>query len=538
MSKTYLDWCHEGLALQQSGDFELACACYERARQLAPPSLELEHNLGAVYRQLGDLGAAKAALERALLIRPDTLATLDELAQCYQAQGDVPGALGCYERILTIAPRHVPAFVGMGYFFLDAGWETDAVSAFESALSFDSDNVSALNGFATCLRRMGRYQEAVVVLMRAVSMVPNDLGLKHNLAMLYGVMCDSCSEIALYREILSTTPQDGDTHFGLACALLMSGNLPEGWVEYEYRFFRTGNDALKPRESKLPQWKGGAVVYDESGLIIYAEQGFGDAIQFARYLPLVLQHFKKVMVQVKPALLELFESNFGHEVCVVTQIENELGYTHHIPMMSLALAHHTSLSQLPLTKEASGRYLVADNAQCLIWQERVRSVCTLSALKVGLVWATGKRAINKASFDVPIHALEKLFKLSGVSWFSLNKEPLNDDDYAWLLSQGVLDYTNELSNFADTAALIENLDLVISVDTAVAHLAGALGKPIWLLNRFESEWRWMRDRSDSPWYPSMRIFRQPSALQWQAVVDAVFDALSGVSGLRKQSGDA
>jgi hypothetical protein len=334
--------------------------------------------------------------------------------------------------------------------------------------------------------------------------------------------CDE--EEAEYRKILARDPADADAHFGLACVLLLTGSFPEGWREYEWRFASRIGEAVRRPASGLPRWTGEAVARESSGLIIYAEQGFGDGIQFSRFAPLAAERFGRVRLRARKPLLRLFERSFGALAEVVAEDRNERdesGFTHHCPLLSLPLALGATLETIP----AKVPYLRPDADKCRRWRERMVDEAGEKRLRIGVVCATGKRGMHKRSFDLSPSLLEPVLSGIDACWVSLDKEPLDPAQAEALQSAGVIDWSGELDDFDDTAALIESLDLVISVDTATAHLAGALAKPVWLLNRAESEWRWLLGRDDSPWYPTMRIFRQRQSRQWEPVLRDVAEAL-------------
>jgi tetratricopeptide (TPR) repeat protein len=491
--------------------------------EIAPPSPELARNLGVVYWRLGDSKKARTCLERALALRPDALDTLDALARVCQENGDLDAALACYEKALRIDPRHHRAFAGMGQAFADAGWEEDAIRAFETALTIEPDQLEASNGLGILHKRQGRLDLALARFDHALALIPDDAGLQRNRAMVLGLQGRFGEEESAYRKILARDPGDGEAHFGLACVLLLTGRLPEGWREYEWRFAsRRDGESVRRPVSRLPRWSGETLARESSGLIIYAEQGFGDAIQFSRFAPLAAGRFGRVRLHTRQPLLRLFERSFGAlaEVVAGTPDEqpDEHGYTHHCPLLSLPLAFGTTLETIP----AALPYLRPDAEKCRRWREVLAGE---SRLKVGVAWATGKRGPHRKSFELCPSLLAPLFSGVDACWVSLNKEPLDPAQAAVLRQAGVIDRAGELKDFDDTAALVMALDLVISVDTATAHLAGALGKPVWLLNRAESEWRWLLDRADSPWYPSMRIFRQRHIRQWEPVLADVAIAL-------------
>ncbi|MDR2111889.1 MAG: tetratricopeptide repeat protein [Candidatus Accumulibacter sp.] len=515
----YQALCRLGFDRQQAGLLDEARRCYEAAQKSAPPSPELAHNLGMVYWRLGDPRKARDCLERALALRPDALPTLDALARIRQEGADLDGAISCYERALSIDPHHHRAFAGMGQAFAEAGWEEDAIRAFETALAIEPDQLEASNGLGILYLRQGRFDLAKARFDHVLARCPDDTGVRRNQAMLLGAQGRFGEEEAVYREILARDPHDAEAHFGLASVLLLTGRLPEGWREYEWRFApRPSGEAVRSPPDGLPRWSGEAVARQSSGLVIYAEQGFGDAIQFCRFAPLAAERFGRVCLHTRRPLLGLFERSFGALCEVVAELPDERGYTHHCPLMSLPLALGTTMETIP----AAVPYLRPDAEKCRRWREALAGE---SRLKTGVVWTTGKHRQHRKSFELCPSLLAPLLTGVDVCWVSLNKEAPEPARAAVPRQAGVIDWAGELNDFDDTAALVMALDLVISVDTAVAHLAGALGKPVWLLNRAGSEWRWLLERSDSPWYPSMRIFRQRRRREWEPVLRDVAEAL-------------
>lgn len=511
--------CLLGYLFQHEERYRDAEACYETALAIAPPSLQLFHNLGLVKLRVGDAAAARGYFAKALAIDGDAVDTLDELAAACLQLGDIAGALGCYERVLKIDPRHVRAYVGMAGAFSDSGWEADALRGFETALGIDPGNIEALNGLGIMCKRLGQYERAMQLFERALALAPDEPALLRNKAMLCSLLGRQEEAETIFRRLLARDPQDADAHFSLGCTYLITGRLPEGWREYEYRWHsKERGVAVKMPTSALPRWSGEVLARAGSGLVIYAEQGFGDGIQFARYVPLVARHFEKVLLHTRKPLLSLFQRSFAPYAEVVAEMPDERGYTHHCPLLSLPLAFSTSLATIP----ADFPYLSPDPERSERWRQRLAGE---RRPKVGIAWATGKRGLHKRSFELSPELLDPVLGRGDIAWVSLNKEALDERQREILGRHRVADWSDELADFDDTAALMGALDLVISVDTAVAHLAGALDRPVWLLNRFESEWRWLLERSDSPWYRSMRIFRQRRPREWGELLDEVAGAL-------------
>ncbi|HTX48875.1 MAG TPA: tetratricopeptide repeat protein, partial [Caulobacteraceae bacterium] len=389
-------------------------------------------------------------------------------------------------------PNNYGLHYNLGILLEELGRPVEAEASFRAALHQQPASFEAIVGLAVVLRHLGRVAEAEACLGEALSLRPND----------------------------------AEAHLNLACTLLLAGRLAEGWEHFEWRW-KTRLSARARDPSTL--WTGEPI--RGRTILLHGEQGFGDTLQFCRYAPLVAANGATVVLEVPRPLVRLM-SRLPGVAEVVAHGDPSPPFELHCPMMSLPLVTGTTLETIP-----GASYLVAEPMLAAEWRERLGA---LAGLKVGLVWAGGRREDpNLAALDarrsITLEMLAPLRAVRGASFVSLQK----GDPAAQAASQprGVAlhDFTAELEDFADTAALIDGLDLVISVDTSVAHLAGGLGKPVWLLNRFDTDWRWLLNRDDSPWYPSLRQFRQPSPGEWNPVVDAVRDALERlVAGDRDQ----
>jgi len=304
----------------------------------------------------------------------------------------------------------------------------------------------------------------------------------------------------------------------LCFLLLITGRFEEGWEEHEWRW-RMRQSSMVERTFPVPLW-GGEPIAGRT-ILLHAEQGLGDTLQFCRYAPLI-EPGARVIVEVQAPLARLV-SRMPGIAQVVVRGQALPPFDLHCPLLSLPRAFGTTLATVP-----GKPYLAADPADSASWRERLAA---LPGLKVGLVWAGEPRenwpklAAIDARRSMALKTLAQLGDAAGVSFISLQKGKPAAQATDPPAGMSLVDHTAELKDFADTAALIENLDLVICVDTSVAHLAGGMGKPVWLLNRFDTCWRWLLDRDDSPWYPTLRQFRQPSPGDWLAVVARVRDAL-------------
>jgi hypothetical protein len=310
-----------------------------------------------------------------------------------------------------------------------------------------------------------------------------------------------------YRRALEVDGEYADAHWNLSLALLTMGNMPEGWREYEWRWKMRG--LFQPRSFARPLWDGKAA--QGRTILLHAEQGMGDTLQFIRYAPLVAERGLTVIVECQQEVAELVRGVRGiHQV--VARGQQLPAFDVHCPLLTLPLLFGTTVESIP----AQAPYLAADRLLQEQWRERLAA--SAPGLKAGLVWA-GKPTHRKDSRrSCALSAFAPLARVEGISWHSLQKGEAAQQAAHPPEGMQLTDWTDEMKDFSVTAALVANLDLCISVDTSVAHLAGALGKPVWTLLPYEPDWRWMLGREDSPWYPTMRLFRQELPGQWGPVM--------------------
>jgi hypothetical protein len=388
------------------------------------------------------------------------------------------------------------------------------------------------------LNELGRPAEAEGVLRAALEAQPGSPGVLNNLGIALFAQGRLSKAEASYREALGRRPDFADAHNNLGIVLLAAGRFEEGWEEHEWRW-KARHMAGGARGFSAPLWSG--EVLGEGGvLLLHAEQGLGDTLQFCRYAPLAAAR-ARVVLEVQAPLARLLSSLPGVSQ-VIARGEALPAFDAQAPLLSLPRAFGTTIETVP----ARVPYLAADPDQAAAWGRRLAA---LPGLKVGLCWAGEPRAgfPELAAIDarrsISLAALAPLAKVAGVSFVSLQKGAPAAQAADPPPPMALFDYTAELADFADTAALVENLDLVISVDTSVAHLAGAMARPVWLLNRFDTCWRWLLDRQDSPWYPTLRLFRQTTPGDWTSVIADLRQALHTLAqtqeaGARLPSGRA
>ncbi len=451
-------------------------------------------------------------------------------------------------RLLEICPDHVDGWREKGFLKAGGGQLEEAVACMQRVTELDKDDWAARNDAGCCLRTLGRHAEAREWMQRAAAAAPERAVLHANLALIDfelndyeacaahladAFACDPANPEALHtksmllsatgyhteaemadREALSIKPDYPAARLGLALTFLTQGRLKEGFAGYESRW--VGSDRAEQQKQPTlgrPQWHGQEMLPGAT-IAVLPEQGFGDQLQFARFVPRLLDHFDRVLWQVPQELLRLFEISFGSErLQLVSAIDANLARSVdvEIPLLSLGLVLDIDLNDLP----GAIPYLAPPFERVKYWRSRLDS---FDGLKVGIAWQGRPTLSKNALRNCPGQLFETL-DMPGVQLVSLQRDAdLPDPALA-------LPWGRECVDFADTAALVSCLDLVISVDTALVHLTGGLGIPVWMLNRLGSEWRWMDGREDSPWYPSMRLFNQVEFKDWVPTVDRVRDAL-------------
>jgi Tetratricopeptide repeat/Glycosyltransferase family 9 (heptosyltransferase) len=387
----------------------------------------------------------------------------------------VPEALADYERAIKARPDFVDAWANRSYLLRRLHRYEEALECSERALKLDPKHPEAHNSRGATFADLGRYDEAMASYERAIELNPS-------------------SAEALWNKGLIE---------------LTRGELRKGWKHYESRW---GVKTLKltQRFPGIPPWQGESV--NGKSILLHTEQGYGDMIQFSRFCSEIAALGARVIVSAPEALRSLFESLHGiHEVIGPTTVP---AFDFHCPLMSAPLALGTELENIP----APVRYLHANSTAKAQWADRLRARKHSSA--VGLVWSGRNTHSKDRERSIPLQQFLPLLR-DTVQWVSLQKEIRASDEAYLVNTPAILRMGEELDDFADAAALVENLDLVITVDTAVAHLAGALGKPVWILLPYVADWRWLQNREDSPWYPTARLFRQSARRDWGEVIDRV-----------------
>lgn len=489
------DLCYAtAVGLQNSGRGAEAEMYYRAALALAPEYPDAWCNLGLVVLHEGRAAEAVHCERQALRLDPDHVEALNNLGIALHALNGLSEAENHFRAVLRLVPDHANATLNLGVIRQSLGHLEEAEALYRRARTLGADEARVCNNLALALAELGRLEAAETV----------------------------C------RDAVAARPDYAEAMVNLGMILLMQFRLEEGWKWYEARWRVPPLLTLAqlPAETR---WTGAAPIAGKT-ILLMAEQGFGDVLQFCRYAPMVARLGARVILAVPATLSRLMGSLQGVDQ-VVSQEDMLPAFDLHCPLMSLPMAFATTENSIP----AQVPYLVADSDAIAAWNAIVPSPsgaeAGASGLRIGLVWAGARRteqphatAIDRRR-SMLLAQMAPLGAVPGNVFVSLQLGPAGVQ--VETAPFPLLDVASRLTDFAETAALASTLDLIITVDTAVAHLAGALGKPVWLLSRHDACWRWGRDRADSPWYPTMRLFRQTGPGDWAGVMQRVAEALPG-----------
>jgi hypothetical protein len=408
----------------------------------------------------------------------------------------------------------------------------EALASFDRALAISSDRPDVLNNRGAALVELDRLEEALITFQSAVPLGGASADTYINLGLVHRALGRYYEAMASFQQALARKPADPAASFALAFVHLTVGEFKEGWPLYEARF-QEPTLAVPTRDFAVPRWDGRKVLVGKT-LLVHAEQGLGDAIHFCRYLPLLASQGINIVFEVMPSLKALIGSLPG-AVQIIGRGEPIPPVDYHCPLLSLPLALGTDLASIP----GGVPYLTADPQRAARWAARLQAV---PGLRVGIAWQ-GNLIVEQLMWargrSMPLADLAPLAQVPGVSLVSLQKGPGSEQLRDVSFRDRVLDLGSDLDHgpdaFLDTAAVMAGLDLVVSTDTSIAHLAGALGRPAWIALPAAAEWRWLLERSDSPWYPTMRLFRQRRRRNWQSVVAALVAALTPLAANRASS---
>jgi tetratricopeptide (TPR) repeat protein len=493
---------------QDEGELTKAERLYAECLQHQANSFDALHGLGQIHYRRGRLDTALASFQEALRSDLSRAEGFAGLGLVFLALRDFARALNSYRQGLRLEPDNAELLNGEGVSLLELRRPGEALTRFDRVLALWPDHVDALGNRGNALLRLNRVEEAVEAYEHLLELAPNNAPLLANRAAALRRLDRPHEAMASAQKALAIRPDFAQARFVEAVARLSLGDFAAGWQAYEARW-HVGWLASQRRNYGAPLWLGKEPLAGKT-LLLHAEQGMGDTIQFARYAPLLAAQGATVVLEVQEPLVRLLSDMRG-VAKVVARKEPLPAYDFHCPLLSLPLACGTTLETIPTEVP----YIAARHAELARWQARLPRQRPL----VGLVWSGERSHDNDLNRSMRFASLLPLLDLPGVRFVSLQHE-VREDDQALLKSRtDVVQIGAEFADFADTAASIAALDAVIAVDTAVAHLAGALGKPLFLLLPYAADFRWLRGRADSPWYPGARLIRQPHFGDWEAAIE-------------------
>jgi tetratricopeptide (TPR) repeat protein len=515
---------NRGVTLHELKRFSEALASYDRALVLWPDHAGALNNRGITLHELKRFDEALASYDRALALQPDGAEPFSNRGNALRQLKRFDEALASYDQALALKPDYFDALNNRGVTLHELKRFPEALASYDCALALRPDHFAALTNRGVTLHELRRFDEALASYDRALAIRPDYAEALFNRGVTLYQLKQLDEALVCYDHALAVNPDYVDGHFNKALLHLLKGDYDAGWREYEWRWRRWKEQNLTPfkRDFTQPLWLGQTAIEGKT-ILLHAEQGSGDTIQFCRYAPLVAGRGARVLLEVPVQLKDLMASLVGVAEIIAGQ-DKPPDFDMHCPLLSLPLALGTRVESIP----AQVPYFTVPPESLRRW---AGAVGPKRNLRIGLVWSGSSGHKGDAIRSISLRSLLPLADLDA-EFVSLQKEVRGDDATALKERGDIVHFGDELNTFADTAAVIANLDLVISVDTSVAHLAGALAKPVWVLLPFLPDFRWLLDREDSPWYPTARLFRQQAPGDWSGVISRVVIELEkAIAGL-------
>ncbi|MGJ4941212.1 tetratricopeptide repeat protein [Bradyrhizobium sp. HKCCYLS1011] len=543
-----------GQVLRERGRLDEAVKCFDRALQLKPDVPESWDALAGVLHQQGRLDEAAQAYDRALQLVPDRAEIWFRLGELLKAQERQLEAALSFDEALKFKPDDLEAANNAGLIYFNTERYEEAIARFDRSLRLKADQPGVLclktislrrlrryeeafeagkrahalaphdpdiaNSFGCVLQNLGRYDEAVAVFDKAIAIRPDFADFHNHRGTSLAELHRFEEAFASFERAIALKPDLADAHWNAALFRLLVGDFTHGWAAREWgRKCRAVG--FVDRTFDAPLWLADAPLAGKT-ILLHSDEGLGDTIQFCRYATMVAEQGARVLLEVDAVLQPLLAGVAGVAQCLARGRDAVPAVDYHCPLSSLPLAFATRLETIP---SAPSYLRLPSDDRVQIWRDRLGS---RDRLRVGLVWCGNPAHLNDHNRSMPLSALAPLWD-ADAQFISLQKEP-RPADRTFLATRGdILDPTAEVGDFVDTAALISCLDLVITVDTSVAHLSGALGKPTWIMLPFTPDYRWLLNRDDSPWYPSVRLFRQDASRDYARVVTRVRAALDDIT---------
>jgi len=542
-----------GIARAESGALEDAEAAYRTALKYRADFPEVQNNLGNLLYRIGRVEDSLAAFEAATTLRPDYAEAHANRGDAYLNQKNIPEAIAAYRKAVEAGPNWANGWYKLGNAFFQSNDVENALKAYQRSIDLNPNHMRGLTNLGATLEKLGRYEEAAMVLRHALVLGPDDVSALKNLGHVILKLGHVGEGLHLLRRAVELAPDDPDAHYSLgnallrmerlqdalscykrvrelqptaarayfapASVLLMNGQFKEGWATYESRFDMAAYKSnVKNVHERL--WDGGPL--KGRRLLVHVEQGFGDTLMFIRYVPLLRERIGDgtILLVCEPELHRVLETLEGVDAVYPLGSDASVDFDVQIPLLSLPNRFGTTVETVP--HETPYIRPPAD--------AKVRIERREGRLAVAFIWAGRPTHSDDRFRSCPLKWFAALFDLPGIDFYSIQWGPRSAEITPHLKRDNVFSMTDALTDFGETAAIIDQVDLVISIDSAVAHLAGALGKPVWTILPFGGEWRWLFRREDTPWYPKMRLFRQRILGDWRPVFQRIGGALQQMAG--------
>lgn len=510
-------YCNRALLYRQLQNWPQALQDYQQALRLAPRQVGIYTALADTYLAAGQPQAAVAQYLYACYLHPNQpIVTHHQLGNAFLQQGHWDAALLAYQKALAINPRSAETLSNMGVVYAELGDAKQAVACHRKALQSNPQYGDGQINLGLALSQNFEFDAAETAYQQALAQAPSQTSQIHNnRGTNYKTQGDWQQALACFNQALTLNPHDARARFNRALVHLAQGNYSAGWQDYEARFQL--NDPNHPvLNTSRPNWQGEDL--NHKTLLVHYEQGLGDTLQWVHYLPLLKQRGARLILQTQDPLISFLITQPQLGIDQLIGIGDNLpSHDYVVPLVSLSHRFNTQLDTIPASP-----YLRAPQMAMLPPSKQS------ARLKVGIVWRGNPQHKNDAQRSIALTTFTPLIEQKDIQFYSLQYGNTAAEIQAAGLQQCLINLAPQLHTWADTANVIQALDLVITVDTAVAHLSGALGKPTWLLLPFVPDFRWLLERTDSPWYPTMRLFRQPQLRQWEPVFQVVKQALQAL----------
>ncbi len=502
-----------GNGLKDLGRFSEALASFDKAIALQPDYAEAYNNRGIVLQDLKRLDEALASFDKAIALNPNYAEAYNNRGVALHQRERLADALASFDKAIALNPNYAEAYSNRGNMLKDLSRLDEALASCDRAIALNPNYATAYYNRGIVLQDMMRFDDALASFGRAIALRPHYPEAYNNRGAVLQELKRVDEAVAAFEKAIELKPDFAEAYNNLSLCLLLMGRFDQGWRLYEWR--KKLEDPFGNRFFSKPAWLRNEDISSKT-LFLHWEQGLGDTIQFCRYGKLLKARGINVVMSVQQPLHRLLQQ-MASDVTIINENEVPAEFDYHCPLMSLPLAFGTTLQTIP----SEQRYLVADRQLSSTWQGRLPPP---TKPRVGIAWSGNTKHKNDRNRSIDLRTFAPLLSVDA-HWISLQKEIRQGDAAVLGETRQLFHFGEALTDFADTAALIDHLDLVITIDTSVAHLAGAMGKPVWILLPYNCDGRWLLDRDDSPWYPSVRLFRQDSARSWPKVIAAVQTAL-------------